>query len=56
MVRLLRPLAIAANVTQSSACRLDQVLLTFGFLVMQYTALTDIEDQIESKAIVRSIE
>jgi len=29
-------LAIAANIVQGLFCRMDQVLLTFGFLVMQY--------------------
>lgn len=32
----LDPLAVAANITQASFCRLDEVLLTFGYLVMQY--------------------
>ncbi|KAF6748208.1 hypothetical protein DFP72DRAFT_820612, partial [Ephemerocybe angulata] len=39
IVRHLRPLAIATNTLQSVACRLDTVLLTFGFLAMQFTAL-----------------
>ena len=37
----LEPLAIAANVTQSAFCRVDEVLLTFGALVMDYTDLRD---------------
>ena len=34
MKRHLEPLAVATNVIQSSHCRLDQVLLTFRYLVM----------------------
>ena len=35
----LEPLAVAANVTQSAFCRLDEVLLTFGALMMNYKDL-----------------
>jgi hypothetical protein len=56
MKRHLEPLAIAANITQASFCRIDQVLLTFGFLVMQYRALTDPDDLIGCNAIINSIE
>jgi hypothetical protein len=48
----LEPLAIAANVTQAAFCCLDQVLLTFAFLVMQYRAMTDAEDLAECVAII----
>jgi hypothetical protein len=54
--RHLEPLAVAANVTQASFCRLDQVLLTFGFLVMQYQAMTDVEDHAGCLAIIESVE
>lgn len=37
--RHLEPLAIAANVTQSMFCRLDEVLLTFGALMLSYRNL-----------------
>jgi hypothetical protein len=56
MKRHLEPLSVAANITQASFCRLDQVLLTFGYLVMQYLNMTDAEDQIGRDAILRSIE
>jgi hypothetical protein len=56
MKRHLEPLAIATNVTQASFCRLDQVLLTFGHLVMQYKSLTDPEDTVGCAAIIESIE
>jgi hypothetical protein len=56
MKRHLEPLAIAANVTQASFCRLDQVLLTFGFLVMQYRSMTDHEDVAGCSVIIASIE
>jgi len=32
----LEPLAIVVNITQASFCHLNTVLLTFGFLIMQY--------------------
>lgn len=56
MKRHLEPLAIAANITQSSFCRLDQVLLTFSFLVMHYRKMTDPEDKEGCAAIMDSIE
>jgi hypothetical protein len=59
MKRHLEPLATAANITQALFCCLDQVLLTFGFLVMQYTAMTwsDLaEDHTGCDAIIKSIE
>ena len=52
----LEPLAIAANVTQAASCHLDIVLLTFGFLIMQYQQLTDEDDHIASKSIISSLE
>ena len=52
----LEPLAIASNVTQAVVCRLDTVLLTFGFLVMKYKRLSDLADQVASAAIVSSLE
>ena len=52
----LEPLAIAANVTQAAFCRLDTVLLTFGFLVMQYEQTTDEADCTASKSIISSLE
>ena len=54
VILYLEPLAITANITQSSFCRLDQVLLTFGFLVMQYQNLN--EDAIACDAIINSLE
>ncbi|TFK17854.1 hypothetical protein FA15DRAFT_548268, partial [Coprinopsis marcescibilis] len=39
VVRHLRPLAIATNSLQSVSCRLDTVLVTFGFLLMQFTRI-----------------
>ena len=56
MVRLLRPLAIAANITQSSFCRIDDVLITFGYLTMHYSAMDDHEDQVGRDSILASIE
>jgi hypothetical protein len=56
MKRHLEPLAIAANVTQASFCRMDQVLLMFSHLVMQYTAMNDPDDRAGCAAIIASIE
>ncbi|THU78266.1 hypothetical protein K435DRAFT_824147 [Dendrothele bispora CBS 962.96] len=52
----LEPLAIAANVTQSAFCRLDEVLLTLGSLCMHYRTLRDPEDAEVREAVLRSIE
>jgi hypothetical protein len=54
--RHLEPLAIASNITQASFCRLDTVLLTFGFLLMQYRHMTDEEDLDAAAAIMESLE
>ena len=57
MKRHLEPLAIAANITQASFCRLDEVLLTFGYLVMQYQKMqTDADDAAACASIIASIE
>ncbi|KAI9430772.1 hypothetical protein BJY52DRAFT_1133494, partial [Lactarius psammicola] len=52
----LAPLAVAANITQSSHCCLDEVLMTFASLVMQYSKLTDSKDMVIRKALLESIE
>lgn len=52
----LAPLAIAANITQSSHCRLDEVLLTFASLAMEYNKLTDPIDWDVKEALLNSIE
>ncbi|KAG9308840.1 hypothetical protein JVU11DRAFT_11470 [Chiua virens] len=52
----LEPLAFAANVTQATVCRIDMVLLTFGFLMMQYKSLLDPEDIEAVAVIIDSIE
>lgn len=56
MERHLEPLAVAANITQAAHCRLDTVLLTFGFLVVQYRAMTNTEDLVGCTAILNSLE
>ena len=56
VVRHLRPLGIAANITQSSFCRVDTVLLTFGHLVATYRKMNDPEDLPGCNAIIKSIE
>jgi hypothetical protein len=52
----LEPLALAANVTQAAFCRLDTVLLTFRYLVMQYQQMTDEGDHVASLSIISSLE
>jgi hypothetical protein len=47
---------IAANVVQASFCRLDKVLLTFGFLVMQFQQPGMDQDVIGREAILKSLE
>ncbi|PPQ82992.1 hypothetical protein CVT25_005295 [Psilocybe cyanescens] len=54
ITRYLEPLAIAANIVQDSFCRIDQVLLTLGFLIKKYTDMS--EDIISRDAIIDSIE
>lgn len=56
MERHLEPLAVAVNITQAAHCRLDTVLLTFGFLVVQYRAMVRTEDLIGCAAILKSLE
>jgi len=56
VTRYLEPLAIAANIIQGSFCRMDQVLLTFGFLVMQYWNEKMDQDPVGHDAILNSIE
>lgn len=57
MKRNLEPLAVAANITQASFCRLDEVLLTFGYLVMQYRRMrADEGDAAACDSIIASIE
>ena len=56
MKRHLEPLTIAANITQALFCHLDTVLLTFGFLLMQYQHLTDDKDLDAAAAIMESLE
>lgn len=52
----LEPLAFAANITQATLCRIDTVLLTFGFLMMQYKLMLEPEDVGAVAAIIESIE
>ncbi|THU86619.1 hypothetical protein K435DRAFT_683254, partial [Dendrothele bispora CBS 962.96] len=51
----LEPLAIAANITQAAHCRLNQVLLTFGYLFFQYSGMNVIDTR-GRDAIIVSIE
>jgi hypothetical protein len=52
----LEPLAIATNVTQSSLCRLDEVLLTFGTLYRHFISLTHGDDATIRTAVISSLE
>lgn len=55
MKQYLEPLAIATNVTQSSFCTLDDVLLTFGRLHLTFTELKE-TDEIARRAVLASLE
>jgi hypothetical protein len=55
VVRHLRPLAEAANIIQSAFCRLDTVVLTFGYLFVTYTAMKDADDLPGCQAIIKSL-
>ncbi|KAI0349577.1 hypothetical protein OH77DRAFT_1414734 [Trametes cingulata] len=52
----LEPLAIAANITQSNDCRLDQVLITFGTLFHFFESLEDADESTIKTAVIRSLE
>ncbi|KAF8496685.1 ribonuclease H-like domain-containing protein [Russula emetica] len=54
----LEPLAVANNIAQSAHCRLDQVLLMFGLLVMKYNdlKLREPNDATACDAILNSLE
>jgi hypothetical protein len=53
----LEPLAIAANITQSAFCHLDEVLLTFGSLCMRFNEMASSDgDPTSCQAITASIE
>lgn len=55
--QILEPLAVASRVTQATVCHLDQVLLTFGYLIMQYQELlNDSADVPGAYSVIASIE
>ena len=55
MERHLKPLAVAANITQAAHCRLDTVLLTFGSLFACYRTMTGQDDTVGCTAILESL-
>ncbi|KIK52705.1 hypothetical protein GYMLUDRAFT_64073 [Collybiopsis luxurians FD-317 M1] len=55
IVNHLEPLAIAANIIQAAHCCLDQVLVTFGYLFLQYLRM-NVTDCCGCDAIIASIE
>ncbi|XP_006460996.1 hypothetical protein AGABI2DRAFT_70302, partial [Agaricus bisporus var. bisporus H97] len=57
VIKHLQPLGVAANTTQSTGCRLDTVLLIFGYLLHSYSRLMmDSSDIPGCKAIINSLE
>ncbi|PPQ94510.1 hypothetical protein CVT25_014164 [Psilocybe cyanescens] len=52
----LAPLAIATNVTQSAHCHMDEVLLTFGKLAVEFLKLTDPLEAPVQQALMESLE
>jgi hypothetical protein len=51
----LEPLALAANITQLSNVRLDQVLIIFGLLYKEYQALLAEDNSFETRYLVQRI-
>jgi hypothetical protein len=51
----LEPLAIASNLTQSTFCRLDDVFITFGFLLIQFSKLSTPQDNEVRAALLASL-
>lgn len=59
VVNHLRPLAIATNVLQAQFCRLDTVLMTFGFLYMQFSEMISDDFEVNENvcgAVLASLE
>ncbi|OAX31032.1 hypothetical protein K503DRAFT_806433, partial [Rhizopogon vinicolor AM-OR11-026] len=60
MVGHLQPLALVINFAQAAHCRLDEVLIVFGFLISRYTDLrekaTSEEEQTLLWAVIDSLE
>ncbi|KIK79925.1 hypothetical protein PAXRUDRAFT_159978, partial [Paxillus rubicundulus Ve08.2h10] len=59
IVKHIESLALAENLTQTTHCRLDKVLVTFGFLISQYQSLltqSTSEDCRMIQAILNSLE
>jgi len=52
----LEPLAIASNITQADSARVDIVLITFAFLYIRYSKLSEAEDIKARDVILGSIE
>jgi len=61
VTRYLKPLAIAANTLQGVQTRLDDVLLTFAYIVMHFTQISeagtaDADDKDAARIVVASVE
>ena len=56
MKKHLEPLALAANITQSTHCRLDDVVMMFGYLFYQFSCFSDADKQPLREAVLQSIE
>jgi hypothetical protein len=51
----LAPLAIASTMSQATFCRLDEVLLIFGFLLREFEQLTDEDEGSVRRALIGSL-
>lgn len=51
----LEPLAIAANLSQSTFCRLDDVFITFGFLHARFLSFNEPESRSVQTALISSL-
>jgi hypothetical protein len=60
MVVHLQPLSLVINFAQAAHCRLDEVLIIFGFLISRYLDLqgkvTSVEEKTMIQAIIDSLE
>jgi hypothetical protein len=56
IVRYLRPLAVAQNITQAANCRPDEVLISFGILSATFGRMSSQEDEAARQTCLQSLE
>lgn len=55
MVVHLQPLSLVINIAQAAHCRLDEVLIIFGFLISRYIDLRGKATSVEEKSMIQAI-